>query len=420
MILDICNNADIMSILRIIKIVITIIKIVVPIILIISLSLNYLSAVKDNDNDGLAKANKSAIPKIVGAILIFMIPTFVHILGNLTGETSFLHCLDIATKENINILREENAKKRIATVQDSLKTSDYQVALSEIKKIKNTDIKNRLLQELEATHEYILLDKEIDKLALNNDRNKYAEINEKINKITDQKIKEKLSKKLEEIGVGKPLNANSGPERGSQGGVAYHQILPPNPTTNLPLIVFLHGDGELGNPDSIKNLPIYQYVESNKAYEAGDFIFLAPARPTRGYDSSVNITKTKEIIDSIVEKYEVDKDRISITGMSGGAILTWGMVNAYPNFFSATLPMSCGPGSVSADNFKTTPVWSVSGTQGVERSYENSMRSFDNKINAAGGSATHTTYDGDSHSTIQQRYKNVEVFKWLINQTKKR
>ena len=62
MLLDICDNADIMSILRIIKIAILIIRIIVPILLIVSLALNYMNAVKSNDADMLSKANKSSIP----------------------------------------------------------------------------------------------------------------------------------------------------------------------------------------------------------------------------------------------------------------------------------------------------------------------------------------------------------------------
>ena len=72
-IMSICDNVDVLSVLRIVKIVITIIKIVVPILLILSLSFKYLSAVKSNDSDLLAKANKSAITVIIAAILVFFI-----------------------------------------------------------------------------------------------------------------------------------------------------------------------------------------------------------------------------------------------------------------------------------------------------------------------------------------------------------
>ena len=351
-ILDICDNADIMSILRIVKIVITIIRIVVPLILIISLSINYTSAVKSNDSDLLSKANKSAIPKIIAAILVFLIPTFVHILGN-------------------NSAYEKVAREKINKAKESLELSDYQVAISEVNKIKDKDIKSALMTELNKINEYVSLNQEIGALKINYSKNKYKDIFDRINNISDTKVKEKFLKKLEELGINRPLNANSGAERGSYNGVDYIQILPPNPTTNLPLIVFLHGDGELGNVESIRTLPIYSYVNNKDAFAAGDFIFLAPSRPTRGYATSENITKTKSVIDYIADKYEVDMDKISITGFSGGSILTWGMVSSYPDFFSCAVPVSCGQVGAKAGNFKTTPVYSMSGTVGVENSYTN-------------------------------------------------
>ena len=203
MLLDICDNADIMSILRIIKIAILIIRIIVPILLIVSLALNYMNAVKSNDADMLSKANKSSIPKIIAAILVFMIPTFVHLLANLIGDDSYVHCIDIATIENINNAREKTAKTRIDKVKETLELSDYQAALSEINKIKDNDIKTAMMSDLNKIHEYVLLNQEINKLIKNYNKDKYTEILNKINNISDSAIKEKLSKKLEESGVGK-------------------------------------------------------------------------------------------------------------------------------------------------------------------------------------------------------------------------
>ena len=419
-ILDICDNADIMSILRIVKIVITIIRIVVPLILIISLSINYTSAVKSNDSDLLSKANKSAIPKIIAAILVFLIPTFVHILGNIGGSTSYIHCLDIATSSNINSAYEKVAREKINKAKESLELSDYQVAISEVNKKKDKDIKSALMTELNKINEYVSLNQEIGALKINYSKNKYKDIFDRINNISDTKVKEKFLKKLEELGINRPLNANSGAERGSYNGVDYIQILPPNPTTNLPLIVFLHGDGELGNVESIRTLPIYSYVNNKDAFAAGDFIFLAPSRPTRGYATSENITKTKSVIDYIADKYEVDMDKISITGFSGGSILTWGMVSSYPDFFSCAVPVSCGQVGAKAGNFKTTPVYSMSGTVGVENSYTSQMKSFVNSINSSGGKAEHHVISGQSHSTMQLQYKKVELYKWMLEHTKKR
>ena len=77
MILGICDNPDILNVMRIIDIVITIIKIVVPILLIISGMITYKNAVRDNE--AISKANNLFVKKIIAAVLIFFIPTFVNI-----------------------------------------------------------------------------------------------------------------------------------------------------------------------------------------------------------------------------------------------------------------------------------------------------------------------------------------------------
>ena len=79
MILNICDNGDVLSVMRIVNITVLIIKIAIPIILILSLSINYLKAVYTSDNDALVKANKQAVNKMIAAILIFFIPTFVNV-----------------------------------------------------------------------------------------------------------------------------------------------------------------------------------------------------------------------------------------------------------------------------------------------------------------------------------------------------
>ena len=63
MILGICDNPDILNVMRIIDIVITIIKIVVPILLIISGMITYMNAVKDNE--AISKTNNLFVKKII-------------------------------------------------------------------------------------------------------------------------------------------------------------------------------------------------------------------------------------------------------------------------------------------------------------------------------------------------------------------
>ena len=111
MILSICDNADVLSVIRLVKIVIKIIKIVVPIILIISLMINYARAVKEEDE--LSKFNKSAINKIIAVIFIFFIPSLVGIIANISSnDKGYLTCIKNATDDNIKRIRQQDKEEK--------------------------------------------------------------------------------------------------------------------------------------------------------------------------------------------------------------------------------------------------------------------------------------------------------------------
>lgn len=150
MILSICDNGDVLSVIRIIKIVIQIIKIAVPILLILSLSIEYLKAVYNSDNDALAKANKHATIKMIAAILVFFIPTFVNVLVKISAvENGYATCIANATEEKISEAFTRQAQTTVDKAKESKTRADYSVAVISLSKIKDKDEKERLTKELD-------------------------------------------------------------------------------------------------------------------------------------------------------------------------------------------------------------------------------------------------------------------------------
>ena len=88
MIIDICDSPNVLEVMYIINIVITIIKIAVPILLIVSLMITFVKAVSSNDSDALEKAKKSSVAKVIAAILVFFIPTFVNTIVTVVSPES--------------------------------------------------------------------------------------------------------------------------------------------------------------------------------------------------------------------------------------------------------------------------------------------------------------------------------------------
>ena len=156
-ILSICDNIDILKILRIVKIAITIIKIVVPILLILSCMIDVVKTVSSNDVDINGKLLKNWISKGVAALLVFLIPTFINLLADLgnadTNEIS--KCINNSTTEKIDSLITEQAQKYLDVVKETLTSSDYSVAQSTISKVKDKTKKEQMLKELEEVKEEI-------------------------------------------------------------------------------------------------------------------------------------------------------------------------------------------------------------------------------------------------------------------------
>ena len=201
MLLELCDNGDILSILRIVRIVLQIIRVAVPIILILSLLIGYTRAVGSKEDDALHRANKSTVAKVIAAVLVFLIPTFIDLLADIGNFDSnqYIACFSQATKENINQAYKKEAEKKIDLALSTLTKGDYLSAVSIVRKIKDESIKAELTKELEEIEYYIKLREQIYELAENYDREKYLALTNKINAIKNADVKERLLEELKTV-----------------------------------------------------------------------------------------------------------------------------------------------------------------------------------------------------------------------------
>ncbi len=198
MFLSICDSPEILSVIRIVKIIINIIMVIAPIILIISLMFSFASAVKSNDDGALVKEFRNSIPKIIATLLIFFVPTIINVILSITLNVPYKQCFSSATPEGINNAYATLAKNELANARNSLKDSDYQRAKRAINKIKDASTKNELNNELNEIKSYIDLINEINALEKNFNSKKYLELRNKIDNIQDETIKDKLKKYFED------------------------------------------------------------------------------------------------------------------------------------------------------------------------------------------------------------------------------
>ena len=123
MILGVCDSAEVLKTMRIVKIVINFIRIIVPIILIITSMMTFTKAITNSDNK---KALNIFIKKIVAALAIFLVPTFVGIILKLVDQNKIYYsCFENATKEGIDNAYVEIASKYLSTAKETLNEYDY-------------------------------------------------------------------------------------------------------------------------------------------------------------------------------------------------------------------------------------------------------------------------------------------------------
>ena len=187
-------------------------------------------------------------------------------------------------------------------------------------------------------------------------------------------------------------------------------------TESLPLIVFLHGAGERGTDvNELKKHGIPKLFDNG----FGDLrvVTVAPQCDT-GTTWNAQVKELKVFIDYIADEYNIDKNRISLTGISMGGFGTWAMGIEFPGYFSALAPICGGNGMVwLADLLKDVPIRTFHGTADDVVLYSCSVDMVE-AVNKAGGNSVLATYEGVGHDVWVQAYEQTDLIEWLMNQVK--
>ena len=157
MILDICDSPEVLRVVGIILKVIQIIRIAVPILLILSLMIDFAKAVKNDDSDALNKAKKTAVSKVIAAVLVFLIPTFVRVIADITATTDYRECIDFKDGINIEQVYQNKIDSLINKFEESEEENDYLAAKNYIQLIDYPELREESLKRLEELYDEIMV-----------------------------------------------------------------------------------------------------------------------------------------------------------------------------------------------------------------------------------------------------------------------
>lgn len=179
---------------------------------------------------------------------------------------------------------------------------------------------------------------------------------------------------------------------GNIGG--FMQALPArydSTTKKYPLLVFIHGIGELGNGTSqlsnaaaVGTPAVIKYGQLPPNFNVGgknySFIVLTPQ--FKAWPSAKDVN---DMIDYAVKTYRIDTTRIYVSGLSMGGGVTWEYAVAYGKRIAAIAPIcgASGPNDSKAQKIAQSglAVWAFHNKDDGTVTYTNS-EGYVNKINA--------------------------------------
>lgn len=200
----------------------------------------------------------------------------------------------------------------------------------------------------------------------------------------------------------------------------YRLFIPTRPTTEtkLPLVLFLHGAGELGT-DNISQLQVQPYCMAYISYSnqvTYPTFFAAPqAHPS--WSASVVLSILSDFLDALISEYSIDTNRISVTGLSLGGYGSWSMLALRPDYFAAGIPI-CGWGDPSPEScrrFAHVPIWSFHAADDSTVSVSGS-RDMINTLRQVGGHPIYTEYRSGGHGIWANAYATPGLVEWTSAQ----
>ncbi len=226
----------------------------------------------------------------------------------------------------------------------------------------------------------------------------------------------------------------------SEATKAFYEYLPqgyPEPEKKYPLLIFVHGYGEIGQ-GTTASLPLVLRNGPPKLINNGTFPssftvnnqtfkFIVISPQFTGFPSVNDINNS---INYLIANYAVDINRIYLTGLSMGGGAAWyypGYNQFFANRLAATVPI-CGATDVSqtyANNIAASnlPVWAThnNGDPTVNVSVTNNLVSLINGNNTPPNPlAKKTIFISTSHDAWSQTYNpafkenGLNIYEWML------
>jgi len=180
-----------------------------------------------------------------------------------------------------------------------------------------------------------------------------------------------------------------------------------------PAIFFMHGAGERGTDNQVQvDVGLGPVVRSQlDSFPA--IVFFPQARLDWSAERT-DLARAVAEFDQVHREFNIDVNRVYVTGLSMGGHGAWDAVHLCPGRFAAAV-IVCGFFDNHIEPFTSLPCWFFHGADDSVVPVKHSRKAVE-AIRAAGGNPKYTEFPGVDHDSWLQAYDTPELYSWLFAQ----
>jgi predicted peptidase len=218
-----------------------------------------------------------------------------------------------------------------------------------------------------------------------------------------------------------------------------YRVLKPldyDPKKQYPVHLFLHGSGERGNNNSsqlthggklflkkenrkkFNSWVIFPQCKENDRWPSLSSDLWDKTLDNKIIEPNESLGLVIKMMDEFIERKEVNKNKIYVSGLSMGGMGTFELLIRRPNMFAAATPI-CGNGITELAKLYAdkVPLWIFHGSDDKVITPKHSLKMARTIINS-GGSPRMTLYENVGHDSWNNAFAEKDFLKWIHSKSK--
>lgn len=180
-----------------------------------------------------------------------------------------------------------------------------------------------------------------------------------------------------------------------------------------PLLVYLPGASTHGA--DVRAIPDGDPADEIERGRDLPMVVLSAMTPSMGEAWSPEVVIG--LVDHAIAAYDVDPQRVYLTGVCVGGTGVWDTIKAYPERIAAAAPLCAWGSTCGIESAAEVPVWAFHGSLDIFTFAFRHKRLVD-AHRAAGGETCWTAYPRSMHWIWAQTYARDDLYAWLLAQRK--